>query len=74
MSISPSCRTIRTATLYVQASPDGRRSTAPPSASADEARQKLTYDLFYVKNLSLFLDLRILLKTFWTITSGGGVR
>lgn len=46
----------------------------PPSASADEARQKLTYDLFYVKNLSLFLDIRIFVKTFWTITAGGGVR
>ncbi|MFZ3005167.1 MAG: sugar transferase [Phenylobacterium sp.] len=47
---------------------------SPPSASADEARRKLTYDLFYVKNLSLFLDLQIIAKTFWTVTSGGGVR
>ena len=47
---------------------------SPPSASADEARRKLTYDLFYVKNVSLFLDLQIIAKTFWTITSGGGVR
>ncbi|HQT55493.1 MAG TPA: sugar transferase, partial [Phenylobacterium sp.] len=47
---------------------------SPPSASADEARRKLTYDLFYVKKLSLFLDLRIVMKTFWTIISGGGVR
>lgn len=47
---------------------------SPPSASADEARRKLTYDLFYVKKLSLFLDLQIIVKTFWTITAGGGVR
>lgn len=46
----------------------------PPSASAEEARRKLTYDLFYVKKLSLFLDLQIVLRTFWTITSGSGVR
>ncbi len=47
---------------------------APPSASADEARQKLTYDLYYVKKLSLWLDVQIVMRTFWTITSGGGVR
>ena len=47
---------------------------APPSASADEARLKLTYDLYYVKKLSLWLDVQIVLRTFWTITSGGGVR
>lgn len=48
--------------------------SSPPSASSDEARRKLTYDLFYVKKLSLLLDLQIVAKTFWTITSGGGVR
>jgi len=48
--------------------------SAPPSASAEEARQKLTYDLYYVKKLSLYLDLQIVLRTFWTITAGGGVR
>lgn len=47
---------------------------APPSASADEARLKLTYDLYYVKKLSLWLDVQIVMRTFWTITSGGGVR
>lgn len=48
--------------------------SAPPSATAEEARQKLTYDLYYVKKLSLYLDLQIMLRTFWTITAGGGVR
>ncbi|HEY8572884.1 sugar transferase [Phenylobacterium sp.] len=48
--------------------------SAAPSASAEEARVKLTYDLFYVKKLSLLLDLQIVLRTFWTITSGGGAR
>jgi lipopolysaccharide/colanic/teichoic acid biosynthesis glycosyltransferase len=47
---------------------------APPSASADEAKLKLTYDLYYVKKLSLWLDVQIVMRTFWTITSGGGVR
>lgn len=48
--------------------------SAPPSANAEEARTKLTYDLFYVKKLSLYLDVQIVIRTFWTITSGSGVR
>lgn len=34
-----------------------------PSASLEEAYEKLKYDLYYVKNRSLFLDLLIVLKT-----------
>jgi len=47
---------------------------APPSANSEEARRKLTYDLFYVKRVSLFLDLQIALRTIWTVTHGSGVR
>jgi len=32
-------------------------------ATVDDAIEKLQYDLYYIKNMSLFLDLRILLKT-----------
>jgi exopolysaccharide biosynthesis polyprenyl glycosylphosphotransferase len=35
----------------------------PASASVKEAREKFQYDLFYVKNHSLFLDLQIIFKT-----------
>lgn len=35
----------------------------PYGASVEDARQKLSYDLYYVKNNSLFLDLIILLQT-----------
>lgn len=35
----------------------------PYGASVDDARQKLSYDLYYVKNGSLFLDVVILLQT-----------
>lgn len=45
-----------------------------PSSNREEAARKLTYDLYYIKRLSLFLDFKIFLKTFWTLTSGGGVR
>jgi exopolysaccharide biosynthesis polyprenyl glycosylphosphotransferase len=34
-----------------------------PSTSLEEAYEKLCYDLFYVKNRSFLLDLRIILKT-----------
>ncbi len=34
-----------------------------PSKSLDEAYEKLKYDLYYVKNRSVFLDLLIILKT-----------
>lgn len=46
----------------------------PPSANADEALTKLRYDLYYVKRQSIGLDLRIALRTVWTITHGSGVR
>jgi sugar transferase (PEP-CTERM system associated) len=35
----------------------------PYGASVDDARSKLSYDLYYVKNCNIFLDLRILLRT-----------
>jgi len=34
-----------------------------PSASLEEAHEKLRYDIYYVKNRSLFLDFLIILKT-----------
>ena len=34
-----------------------------PSASIEEAYEKLKYDIYYVKNRSLFLDLQIIFKT-----------
>lgn len=34
-----------------------------PSASIEEAKEKLQYDIYYIKNRSLFLDILILFKT-----------
>ncbi|HDL77563.1 MAG TPA: hypothetical protein ENG36_02215, partial [Lentisphaerae bacterium] len=34
------------------------------------ARRKLQFDLFYIKNMSFFLDVAILLRTFRTIVAG----
>jgi len=41
-------------------------------ASIEDARQKLQYDLYYVKNQSLFLDLVILLQTARVVLFGSG--
>lgn len=42
------------------------------AASREQSREKLEYDLFYVKNASLFLDLAILLRTTRTLLGGQG--
>ena len=44
------------------------------AADLEETRVKLSYDLFYVKNISLALDVQILLRTIWTVIGGAGVR
>jgi exopolysaccharide biosynthesis polyprenyl glycosylphosphotransferase len=41
-------------------------------ASVEEAKEKLQYDLFYIKNRSISLDLSILLKTVGTILRSEG--
>jgi sugar transferase (PEP-CTERM system associated) len=46
----------------------------PYGASVEDAREKLSYDLYYVKNRSLFLDLLILLSTVRVILFREGAR
>ncbi len=46
----------------------------PYGASVEDARQKLSYDLYYVKNRSLLLDLLILLATVRVILFREGAR
>jgi sugar transferase (PEP-CTERM system associated) len=46
----------------------------PYGASVEDARQKLEYDLYYVKNYSLFLDLLIIIQTVRVILWQDGVR
>ena len=43
-------------------------------SSIDDAKKKLEYDLYYVKNASLFLDLVILLQTVEVVLWGKGAR
>jgi len=42
------------------------------SPSHEDTLKKLQYDLFYVKNRSIYLDIVILLKTVMTVVSRGG--
>ena len=46
----------------------------PYGASIEDARQKLQYDLYYIKNQSLALDAAILFETIKTILFGRGAR
>lgn len=43
-------------------------------ASVDDAVQKLQYDLYYVKNHTLFLDVLVLLQTVRVVLTGDGAR
>ncbi|MCF7806014.1 MAG: sugar transferase [Candidatus Marinimicrobia bacterium] len=38
----------------------------------EDVEKKLEYDLFYIENMSLRLDMKILLNTFWVVLSGKG--
>jgi lipopolysaccharide/colanic/teichoic acid biosynthesis glycosyltransferase len=46
----------------------------PYGASVEDARQKLSYDLYYVKNRSLLLDVLILIATIRVILFREGAR
>ena len=46
----------------------------PYGASVDDARSKLSYDLYYVKNFSVLFDVVILLQTLRVVLWPGGVR
>jgi exopolysaccharide biosynthesis polyprenyl glycosylphosphotransferase len=46
----------------------------PYGASWEDSLQKLQYDLFYIKNRSLFLDLEILLRTISVVINKTGAR
>ncbi len=41
-------------------------------ASLEDVRQKVKYDLFYIENMSLRMDFKILFRTIRAVVSGGG--
>jgi sugar transferase (PEP-CTERM system associated) len=46
----------------------------PYGSTVEDAKEKLTYDLFYIKNLSLGLDIAILLRTVKVVLWGRGAK
>ena len=44
-----------------------------PPHTVDETRMKLSYDLYYIKNRSFLLDVKIMLKTVKTLLSRSGI-
>ena len=44
----------------------------PYGSSDEDAKQKLQYDLYYIKNYSLFLDIAIMIQTAQVILWGKG--
>ena len=43
-------------------------------ASVDDSIEKVNYDLFYIKNMSVFMDLMIILRTIKIVIFGKGAR
>ena len=52
----------------------GPKSVITMAATVEDAAEKLQYDLYYVKNNSLFLDLVILFKTVVVVITGKGAQ
>jgi len=46
----------------------------PYGASEEDARRKLEYDLYYIKNMSILLDIRIIFKTMGVVLFPKGAR
>ncbi len=45
----------------------------PYGAGVNDARHKLMYDLYYIKNWSIWLEITILLRTVWTVIAKRGL-
>jgi sugar transferase (PEP-CTERM system associated) len=46
----------------------------PYGSSVEDAKEKLNYDLFYIKNMSILMDLMVIMKTVKTVLFGEGAR
>ncbi|BBO67321.1 glycosyl transferase [Desulfosarcina alkanivorans] len=46
----------------------------PYGASVEDAKEKLNYDLFYIKNMSILMDMMVIMRTVKTVLFGEGAR
>jgi sugar transferase (PEP-CTERM system associated) len=46
----------------------------PYGDSVEDAKEKLNYDLFYIKNMTILMDLMVIMKTVKTVLFGEGAR
>ena len=46
----------------------------PYGDSVEDAKEKLNYDLFYIKNMSILMDLMVIMRTVKTVIFGEGAR
>ncbi len=44
----------------------------PYDEHIEDVREKLRYDFYYIENVDILLDLKIMLSTFWVMVSGKG--
>ena len=44
----------------------------PYDEHLEDVREKLRYDFYYIENVDIWLDLKIMLTTFWVMVSGKG--
>ena len=45
----------------------------PYGANTEDARQKLMYDLYYIKNWSVWLEIEVLIRTVWVVLGKKGI-
>ena len=67
-------RSTASATSSSRASPDGRRCATAYGASVEDAIEKMQYDLYYVKHMSLTFDSLIALETIKTVVLRRGAQ
>jgi lipopolysaccharide/colanic/teichoic acid biosynthesis glycosyltransferase len=41
-------------------------------ATIEDVKQKVTYDLYYFENMSILLDIKIIVRTIWVALTGKG--
>jgi lipopolysaccharide/colanic/teichoic acid biosynthesis glycosyltransferase len=44
----------------------------PYDEKLEDVREKLRYDFYYIENVDIWLDIKIILATFWVMVSGKG--